>query len=61
MKEGAFFDYFKCFSLNASGTISKLELAFKDELPENTIFDVHQMLKKVKTLLSSYEVLVLCI
>jgi hypothetical protein len=59
IKEGAYFDYFKFFSMNAAETIRKLETTFKDEISEDVFFDAGHMFKRVKTLLSSYEVLLM--
>lgn len=59
IKEGAYFDYFKFFSINAAETIRKLETTFKDEISEDVFFDAGHMFKRVKTLLSSYEVLLM--
>lgn len=59
IKEGAYFDYFKFFSINAAETIRKLETTFKDEISEDVFFDAGHMFKRVRTLLSSYEVLLM--
>lgn len=60
IKESAYFDYFKFFTLNAAETIRKLETTFKEEISEDVFFDANHMFKRVKTLLSSYEILLMC-
>lgn len=59
IKEGAYFDYFKFFSINAAETIRKLEATIQEELSEDVFFDANNMFKRIKTLLSSYELLIL--
>lgn len=59
IKESAYFDYFKFFTLNAAETIRKLETTFKEEISEDVFFDAGHMFKRVKTLLSSYEILLM--
>lgn len=59
IKESAYFDYFKFFTLNAAETIRKLETTFKEEISEDVFFDANHMFKRVKTLLSSYEILLM--
>lgn len=60
IKESAYFDYFKFFTLNAAETIRKLETTFKEEISEDVFFDANHMFKRVKTLLGSYEILLMC-
>lgn len=54
MKESAFLDYLKSFSLNTMDTLKKLEREFKDDISETLFFEPSGMFKRVRTLLNSY-------